>query len=414
MAHALRRAALLALATVLAWPVAGMAQEWTVGGRVSQRVAFDDNLDLEPEGANEAVSAETRARVDLGYVTPRAEWRLSPGVIARAVVGPATDDEEESLSGLRPTLDGDLAYRGRRFRIGGNFSFLRDSTAFTDFDQEFVLDNGVFIPGETLRRERETTETRLALGADWSLDLDPRNSVFLAANASLRRFADDVADLEPTTSYGGSLGWTRLLSQRTSAGITLGIDRFSADDETDTAADTLSVRASLQHAATPRLDLSGAAGLSMTRREETLPAALGGGIDRETTLGFTGGFGVDYRRSRTSVSFDAEQAVRPSAEGELRNVTSLRFGLAHALTRRTSLRFAANHVLSTSLGSQDEGDDERGLEQFLRLGPSLAYDLAEDWTAEIGYNFRLSDDDDGLATGNQVYLQVSHNFAVLP
>jgi hypothetical protein len=51
--------------------------------------------------------------------------------------------------------------------------------------------------------------------------------------------------------------------------------------------------------------------------------------------------------------------------------------------------------------------------QLFVLGPTYKINLTPDWRLSIGYRFRLSDQEDGLATSNNVFIGLSRSFDLI-
>lgn len=385
------------------------AADWTLGGTFIQRFEADTNLELDDDSDGPAYGGITSVDMAVSGRTGNASWSLVPGFRASGFVGPGAEND---LNEITPRLSGEALYSGLNFEASGNFSFTRSSTAFTQFADGALDDGGIFIPDDSLLTERETTQTTVRGQVGLLYKMDARNDVRLTGNVLVRRFAEDVASLEPTTTYGARLAWTHRTDPRGSVGLDVGIRRFTADDDENTESLTLDVTGRVNRRLTQRVSVNAGLGVSATRQTEDVTDLFGTRRDTENNIGFNGNFGFDLQGADTRLRLNAGNSVQPSSSGELRNFTTLGLGVSHAVNHRTQISLDARHTLTTTLGTSGGGDDD--LEQFFALSPVISYSLTDDWQAQLGYSFRLSSDEDGTAISNKVFVSLSHSFAVIP
>lgn len=412
----IRPAATLAVALASAGLPAEGA-EWRLTGSVAQRFEVLTNPDLEAESEGAAFGSMTSFGVVLGAETGRTVWELGTGVAISAFTGPAASDD---LSRPNPNASGRVEYRGQRFTLSGDFSFLRQSTAFSEFDLDALLDaiergevreDGSLVIDDDLVTESTTVRTAYALGAGLRYQLSPIDTLGIVARGSVIRYSEDVAGLSPNSSYLSRLSWDRRISDVSTAGLEFAVQRFRADDDEQTRGTTFTATGRYGTSLTRATQMRATLGVGYTETDELAAPGFATRVS-DTDISATGSFGVTYQPSAaTAVAFGVSHGVRPTTDGDLRSVTAFDATYSHSLTPLARLSIAARHSLETEIDGSGDGG---GLEQSLILTPSLTYQLAPEWSAQLGYAFRLADGDDGLATGNRVFLSVSRSLAFFP
>ncbi|MEO0994716.1 MAG: hypothetical protein AAFX62_13020, partial [Pseudomonadota bacterium] len=224
----------------------------------------------------------------------------------------------------------------------------------------------------------------------------------VCAEADACVLAGPVASAEPSVEGEVRLG--------AAPGAVRSVRSFKADDFEETRGLTFSFGGSYSTQLTRATGFNVGLGAGYTIIRELQDGANGTRRGTETDLSFDGGFGGSYRPSQdTSIRFSANHSVRPSSDGELVNVTSFGASANFSLTSLSALSLAASHSVASDVGGQDAD-----LEQSFVIGPTLSYQFAPDWSASLGYTFRLVDDDLGTATGSSVFLGVTRSLSFFP
>ncbi len=405
-------------AALIALAAPAPAADWSLNGSFSQSFSGIFNPDLESESEGLAYGTTTTLGFTLGARTRRTVWSLSTGGTFRAFGGPGADDD---LTRPDPNLRGAVSYRGQRFNMGANFSYSRGSTTFLTLvpisleppeDDVIDPDDPDLLPDQVLF-ERGVVRTSVATGVSASYRLSLRNTLTTSFNAGLLRYSgDDESRFTPTDSLGMRLGWSHRLSQISSLNVNTALRRFTADDGADTRTWTLSTTVGYATQVDPNTSLSADVGLSYFDRDRTL-FGLGGLARRsENSVAFTGGVSTTFRQpGAAAFSLFANQSIRPSGvDGDVENVTSFGASYNQALTPVAGFSVVAQHSLGNAFGF----DEEEELTQSFVFAPRLSYRLSPDWSAALGYSFRLSDDEDGLGIGNSVFLSFSRGIAIYP
>ncbi|MEL6311190.1 MAG: hypothetical protein AAFQ17_02305, partial [Pseudomonadota bacterium] len=160
---------------------------------------------------------------------------------------------------------------------------------------------------------------------------------------------------------------------------------------------------------------SGSVGLRYVRvQEETFIAPFGTIENEENNLGATGGFSFSYDVGNTDLSAALSQNVSPTEDGDIEEFTTLSAGLSHAINSRQSFNVGMSFTRRTNV--TDTVGNSGGSEQefFGRISPSFNYRLTQNWSANLGYSFRVSNDDQGTEVSNAVFLGFSRPLRIFP
>lgn len=377
-----RPSILLAL-VLLAQSVGSARADIAISGFFSQQFEVRD-------GGDEAGSdASLRAVTDLGItfrgVTPRTQWSLSPGVRGLLSTG---DGEEPSLT---PRLSGALSHGGATTSLTGSISVIPDFTDETQFE-------------DTGRTEQNTLQITTSARIGLSHSLSPRDTLTLGLSGVNRDFLGDVETLSASRSITLDSGWRRALTPLTAATASPSLRFFFSEAETGSEGVTLSLPLGVDTRLTPATTFVASLGPSLTRSERE-------GESAKTDPGLTGGATLNWRDEDTTAVVGLNQSVDQNADGGLENRASFRVGVSQRLTPRSTVGFDATAGLQTSFGGETrEGGDRR----TLSLSPRYSYALSEDWSVDVNYRLRASDDDDGTDYTNSVFLRFSRGLSLLP
>jgi hypothetical protein len=399
-----------------ALPDRAAAAEWTLAAEVSERVETDTNFKLNNPSQGMVYGSMTRARLRLGMQTKTTRMNVFAGGRLSAFAGPG---DKAGLNRTDPTLGGGFYHRGVRYSSTGAFGYNRTSVAFAQFglsplptgavifpDGTVLLPDNTVVPLQDFETITNQTATRtlVTARAGVTLFLDPLNQLSFSGSGAVVRFSGDSGTLVPTNTYGGTITWGHNISARTLSTVQVQIQRFTADDSFNTESMTYSATGGLETHVTDRLLFGFDAGLSATDTNQSNGPVNG------TNVGFAGGARVAYDLSDTTLSFRVRQSVVPSSLGELQNQTGAVFGIVHNINDRSRIGLAASYARQVSVGNVSINQQNR---QIFTLGPTYTIDLSPDWQAEIGYLFRLQDEQSSIATSNNFFFQVTRSFDLL-
>lgn len=427
----------LVAALLLCAPPPVAAQEFTLGGDLSQTLRFDTNPSLDDRDSNDspaAFSSITRLGLDATYATPRARWRATTSFGVRFSTDDDGDDQSDQLAGLfEPRLNLSGSVRFPRFTLSPALSFRRrrvddNETIFPAGFEDPTLglagEEATDLTGgdpaeldleddEALLQDVEATETTVAPRLAFTAPLGPRLGLDLSAGATIRRVSEQTPDLASTTSFEGRAGLRRLVSRRTSLTAGLTARRFLTQEFGERDATSFGLSAGVERQVLRDLSFSGSAGVVYIQRD-ALEAGVAS-VGSESAFGFSGSLDLRYRTAERSFTLGVNQGVTPSSGGELRNRTSLSLGVSESLTRRQSLTLG----LRLSRSSQTFDDplrDREGEDRSLvaRLSPAYVYELSPKWTARLGYDLTFGRDDGDARLSNGVSFTLTRDLELYP
>lgn len=381
----------LTLATIGVAMPAGAA-DWRLSSFFSQRFEADSNGDFEPDGTAPAFSAVTdvglRAVGDTGTTT----WVLAPGVRGILAAGQGAD----GLDTLQPRFNASVNHRAPRTRLDASIAL---TPQITGSSEEAAADQDARSSGRLLQ------QMNLTAGIAHDIDTDDRLS--LNGFMLLRDFADDLFSVSPAVSWGLSSGYSRDFTPRTNGSITLAYRRFESPEDNGENGSSWEARFGGTHLATPRLSLTGSAGLSLT---ESSSNGAGAGASDDSSIGFVGGVNAIYRVAEdTTLTAGLNQNVEQTTLGEIESRLALTGSLTHSIDSQSRFSLTARAGAQNPLFDTTTGD-----RTTFSLSPSYSIDLNQDWRASIGYVLRTEDDDDGTAVSNIVFITLNSRFDFLP
>ena len=384
----------LSLGMLAASAPAAMAVEWFVGGSVSQRLEADSNPDLDEDG-DLGFGATTALGLDVTALTPTTEWQVETGANVGFFAG---DDGTDSSNRLNPNFAAAVAHNGKYVDTGASFAFDMQPTAFTQFDETGIT-------------EGDATQVSVRLAADAAYALDPRNRLSVGGSGRVIRFTQGTTTLEPTTSYGANLAWTRSLSAATQASLAFGGRRFTAKSPEDPDSLTFDLSGGVGHLVNRRLSFDASLGVTATRTERTLL----GERDTEFSLGALGGLEVAWAPAAdTQLVLALSHGLEPSSLGELQTTTALGLGLQHAVNSWTDAGVDVLVQRQSSGGGFENGTGTDTDRTYASIAPSLAFSLTPDWALRAGYALGLEREAGSDAVSNRVFLTLTRQFDILP
>lgn len=385
------------------WPFAALlivaaasaeAADWSVNGFFSQRFEATSNNNLDGEGGVLGAVADIGLAFRLS--TPTTQWVLAPGLRGALYTGPGDDG---SLDDLGFRFNGSVAHRRPRSNTTASLSVIPDSTNFTDFDSG----------GGT--RNRNTTQITYSGNLGYTYDVNTINSVSLSAFGRKRDFNDDAADLEPSLSFGGGATWRREIDPATSGSLGFTVTRFTADSEEDPESLSYEIRAGLDHQFSPRLTLGGSAGVALVDSERNRVRSSGTVREDDLSPSFVGDLTLSYAASPdTRYTFGLSQSIDQDTDGAVESRASVSAGVQHSINSRS--RVGLTGRLGFNNPVFDDGGDTSD-RVTLSVQPTYTHALTSNWDASLGYALRI-EDDSGVETSHQVFLQISRGLSLLP
>jgi opacity protein-like surface antigen len=360
-----------------------MAAEWYVAPRVSQDLGYDDNVRLESDDAESAVTSVSRLGATLGVRTPVLDLRLDTQLVYTAYLGggPADGNAEYVTGGMTHQVS-------PRTRYGLTGSFVRD----TSIDD--VLD-------DTGQRQRNN-DPRYTFGLTpfLSHELTPLDTGSLSA--SWRRREDTGEEGTDFTTLSSQLGWLRAVSRRLQLGGNLYGSYYDSDRQESWL---VSPRFSAAYSGSKVLEFELSLGPSLSRTE-TSRDNQGISAGSETQLGVTADGTASLQLGPvTSTALTLSRYLEPSGDtGDVSETTRAALIFRHRLSPRLSADVGALAQRQRRL--QDTGDDR----DFLQASAGLGYALTERLELGLRYRWRHEREDDGDATSNAVFVTLAYRF----
>ncbi|GAB5467612.1 MAG: hypothetical protein Kilf2KO_06420 [Rhodospirillales bacterium] len=391
MSRALIPATCLVLAG-LAPLASAQAGDWQLDAYADQRFEAETNRTLS-QSSDPIYGSISTLGLGLVYDQQDLVWTLDSDVSGLYYVGPG------DTAGLRradPGVATALVYSQPRLTLESGGSFDIRPTAFTQVEDTGLTDEA-------------TAQLNTEAFAAASYDVDPRNQISLAGDASIIRFLDDVDSLTPTTIYGANARWDRLVNARTDANLSFGVRRFTADNEAASSSLIFNGSVGGGYRVSPRFWLMGQSGLNAIRTRQDEDSS------RETDLsvGFSGNAEATWLATpRTDLTLEVSQSVEPSSFGELQNLSSAGLLVAHDVNSKTTLLLRTNYSRRASTGGYQDNDTNR---QLFEVDPTVDLRLTQSWRAKLGYNLDLNRfQGESLVSNHTVFMGLSFNWDVIP
>ncbi|MEM7498348.1 MAG: hypothetical protein AAF371_10200 [Pseudomonadota bacterium] len=401
-----RLARLLALAgAFLTCAGHAAAQDLQVQGTLSQTFTFDSDLDLDDSGPS--FGSTTSVGVSATYLTDDSDATISSSLSYRRFT---EDDDGEDFDGFTPNINGSARFRLGRLTLTEGLSFRIDDVAFTEFTEEGTIDpNGIFTDADARRLDFTFSQ-----GASYALT--QRTSLGGAVGVSLTRFSETDDELSDSDRFFGSLSLSRAVSPRLSLSVSANASRFeTGSDVEDTRGTSVGVSVGFNRLLQEDVTLGGRVGLRyVTVREEVSVFPLGRVESEESNIGVNGGFSFSYDVGQTDLFAGLSQDVAPTEDGEVEESTTLSAGLSHAINSRQSVNVGFSVTRRTNVTDTVGNNENTDQEFFGQISPSYSYRLTPSWSANLGYSFRLSNDEDGSNVSNSVFLGFSRPLRIFP
>ncbi len=381
---------------------------------VSQRLSYQSNPDLTPDGRDGAAVAVTdlsfafrdQTATETFQFTADTDLRLEEGD------GPTFDAPQLAVSYGRESASSALKFEANwsRFdtdRVATLADFTSDGfiilpVGFDLFDP--ILDGTRTNSGIGFRYEGQRTSP-----LEYSLSAELRTVTY---NGDIAAVQDD----SQTVILGTGLSFK--LDDATQAKLDLTYTFFDEDSTVQT--DRLGVRVSWQRDR-PAGPLTFAVdaqetnadtrlGLTATRRLEgpRMNITFGAGVSRPDSgdIDLTGQINVSYALPQGALTFAAERNFTSATDGDDQQITSLSTGVVHQISDLSQISTQFSHL------DVDSTDGDRQTAQF---SMSYSYQFTSDWTLSTGVEFtqaRTSDQDS--ADNQSVFVSLGRGFTFRP
>jgi len=366
----------------------------TIVVKTAESLEFDDNITRSVSSSGNVYSSLSTISADFAWKMPRLELSASTGTSFRKSAGPGKSD---NLNSFDPNLSLGLVKRGLTSTISLSSSFKMQNSTFSELEDTDVTN-------------QKTDRLTLSLNSGWTYNINSNNAFSLSGGLTVVDFTKSSPSLSPFINLNTQAQWTRNLTNLTSVNGTLGVSFFKADNIEQRQSTTFSTSVGLSTRLSPRLSVNSNAGVNLIKTNENL-VVLGAVVGKtsDTSLGFKTDMGVTYALRSIQLSLTAQQALDPSASGQLNQRSSLGFSINKTINRRSSLS------LSTQASRRKSASDSSSeiTDQF-SFNPRYTYKLARDWQASIGYDFTYRKNDTGTAQSNKLFVSLSKDTTIDP
>ena len=382
-ARARARIGACAVAAVLSLQDPSRALDWSIRSTVSERMEFDDNIGVAVDSPGNVFGSTTSLATTIAANAKTYSIIFDTDFGLNEYGGPG---ETRGLDSFNQSGSVALTKKTTLNAYALNLSFSHQPVSTTEFE-----DTGL----------TNVDASRLYYSADGSVthQVNKRNSLILSARALSTDFTGTSTGLTPYFDASTSLAWKRMLTRRTDATLTGSLGYYAADNAEDTTSWIFRSKVDVSHKWTKRLTLTGGLGTNFVRTDKTTGS--------ESSTGFSGDMGLDYRRKRTSITLRLSKALEPSSGGELQNRTSAAIGISQQINGYSAIS------LNASFGTQESAGSGTTSRDTVTISPLYTYRPAQNWQTSLGYTYRYSKASES-AQSHKVFMTVSRSFAPLP
>lgn len=409
--------ALVALGSGLAAPQLAAQQ----GGRlmsfdVSQRLEGKSNPSLSPDGSDASVVATTELGYSISSSTPTSSLALS---LDGRLIEDFADDEQPTFEGP----DAELSYgrTGANARLNASLSYSERDIRYTSpLDLSEAEEGGELpddLPSDLADLEGEGTRKRLNLSARAEYGLRDRFGLALSVQARDLSYEDvTTPELQDTRAYSSEL--EARFDVRPAFRVTTSLG-YKLVEEEGVSEETIGLGAGV---VIDRPTRTYGGGLALDQVEGELRGGVTAGVEGELPRGgrYDVAIGVTRTLEETYVftangSYTApltplsqlevslDRTVEDNIdEGEVVS-TTFDANYLRELTPLTQLSVGAELVREEDTGGDRASTDAR-------ISAGLNRQLTRDWSAFVGVSEEISDDEDGTATSEGVFLEIGRSF----
>ncbi len=376
---------------VVFWDGGALAADWTIGGRVQERIEFDDNIRLVTENKEQAFGSTTTLDLNVVARTPASALNVTVGLGKTVFIGAEGSDSFDQR------LAAGGQHRTQRVTLSANAGFDRETTRTSE-----IIDTG--------RTDVDEERISLTLGASVAYRASELDSITLSSNFSDVSFDSGSGELTDFRTYGGGVSWSRPLTARIALNVSLTASRFETRSGRQVESNSYGVDIGLTRALLENLQWAGSTGV--TRVSTDSQELVGGSLvsRQSTSTGFNTDSGVSYTFERTTIRADVATGFSPSARGELVERDTVGAGVDHRLTPRITLFVSGSFQRNTSQRDTSTTSDTTGDRTFWSVEPGVRWAFLPDWTASASYRYRSSDvgDTGERAVSNSVLATVAY------
>ena len=366
------------------------AVDLVLKSEIGQSVEFNDNRDLAPKSKGDTYTFLSTLMFDAVVRTPTTKFAATVDLSYQAFTGPGADQLLNALNhGVRASME--TKEKLTTYNLAGSWA-RRDASTVQIEDIGFATVHGY-------------VDTYVAEGGA-RRELSPQESIGWATRVTAIQFSSGSATSRGTDSVSvvNTADWRRQLHVLTDVFSSLQFEWQSLDNASGTNNYIWRPVAGVQHRLTKQLTLkaSGGAAITTTTQDITTPIPPATTPPRSgTQLGWLADLLLTYKVKMAEVSFLAGRSVAPSALGDLQERSTL------SLTYRQDI----NAVSALSLSGMYSRIKAPPGSNAILTDPTFIGNVADVYTATIGYDYKLARDWNARLTYRFTHRQTETNSA---
>lgn len=359
------------------------AQEWTLDTELSQQFLYSDNLLLSQDNEVDTFGSVTAPELTLSRESPTLDVSLNGRFEFAEYFNHSGFDSQDQFVRLRSRKE--FSERSSA-RLDGNFT--RDTSLHTEMDEtgRFVDDPIRYVSWD--------------VKPSWSYLLTPIDEITLAG-----LYRENTYKTNEKTDYqyfGGSMDYSRRLSEIDRAIATLSYYRYIPDVGGDASTDVVSALVGYAYEPSDRLALSGAIGAGYSMRDED-------GESSEDGVGLRLKLNGRYNWNEvTDLRFFLSHDSEPTSDGEQKTRNRVGIGVNQKLTPLTAFALNVDYVDNYDyLGTENDATSDDRDSRYASVRPSFSWLVTEDISLTAEYRFRYKvyeEEGNDPAISNAVFL----------
>ncbi len=369
------------------------ALDWNLNSNLSQKLEFDDNIQLSPNSGEAVFGSTSSAGLKATTKNKVGEFSLGANfgyTIFRGVDGNYDSENVNNSANANFTKK----MKSTTFNLGA--SVAQVSTLFSEADDTTITNS-------------DTNKLTYSANASANRKLNETDNLVFSTYFNRSTFDAVTAGLVANDTYGVSTRFTRQVNRTLSGGISGAVDIF----EPETGGNTrFTITGNLKKKLSQVLSVSGNAGVRIVVPKTTVnSAATGtGATNSGTTVGYPFGVNLDYSGKTYSASAGFNSSVSPSSGGFLQGRRSFNASASHKINEFFRFGIGGSYSITDGVGSDGVSIERTSYS----VSPTLSYTLTRDWSIDFGYQYRFRDTGTTTADANKVFLTLSNSTVLLP
>jgi hypothetical protein len=402
---------------------------WLLEPVVGTYVEYETNPRMRREDEDEATALLVSLALPMSYETQRTTVLFKP----RTVQSFYAESDDEDLERDNWYLPLTYSHKFNLSQIGLGLSY-SDLSVRTSEQESPDSDD----PGSGDIRNLDDRQKRWSIAPSWSYQLSPKNQVSL--EGSYTDIDYDAATLTSgrapydTSSISGS--FNHQLSQKNTIGVIVRAGNFDAEGSANRAknnTDSYSLNSFFSRQFSPRTSASMTLGVNKTDydifrvpdfidpgtgqevcfdfdlTDPDNPVLIPGDCERisDDDVNFVGDLQITRSGDDSLLTLGANQAIRPNSRGVTTVTAQFRANYTKKFTQRSDLKVGAIYI-----DQKDTGDVTQRTRDYLRADITYRFQLTREWYLRGTYQFTTDDQtgvrgfDQGSATNNEFLVGV--------